>query len=388
MNYYIDAWCPADGMAFVSCREPDMQNVKETVYLAPPFFEPEHIASVATALASTRGHFQEGFYHEGQEIAFTSREEAIETVKRVYRAGGSAMQPPPEVDPRLPTKPSDVPPGGASPEQMVSQKLAEVWKDLHAILTGRFNVDRGTLIDIVHDFIECISNPASGTASLYVKFGLVLLTPILRGCASSTSLTHGQIRTMRLWADVFSRMGLLIHIAGPAGRVLEISDGGSFWFAEEIEELSLGWMRSGPVWEFVLGSRDQEVEITDLMNALYRTPLPPHWGTPFLLDKSRHPQVPNLGALLALAASDRLFYERFRSPLDFVPVVFCAIALTTLSMGRGSWALPREDNNDTWRILKRRSANWLAAALPIPAIKPTSVEDYIHAFALAALGVR
>lgn len=100
-SWYIDAWCPLDGLAFASRRrsilheEISKQSLKaeEIIYLCPPFFEPEQIGSLATALGATRGHFQTGFYIGQQEVAFPTIDVVIETVKRVYHGGGSCNLP-------------------------------------------------------------------------------------------------------------------------------------------------------------------------------------------------------------------------------------------------------------------------------------------------------
>ena len=87
-NWYIDAWAVLDGYAFASLRSPDSIEASVTFFVAPPYFEPEPVASLATALAATRGHFQEGFRHGEDEVLFDSLEQVIETVRRAYRAGG------------------------------------------------------------------------------------------------------------------------------------------------------------------------------------------------------------------------------------------------------------------------------------------------------------
>ena len=74
-----------------SARPPDSLDAVATFFVYPPYFEPEPVASLATALAATRGHFQEGYRAGGEEVAFDSPEQVVEAVRRAYRAGGLDM---------------------------------------------------------------------------------------------------------------------------------------------------------------------------------------------------------------------------------------------------------------------------------------------------------
>src|SRR5690349_8415034 len=136
-SWYIDAWCPVDGLAFASRRQPSILheenstqslNAEEIVYLCPPFFEPEQIGSLATALAATRGHFQTGFYIGQQEVAFPTLAAVIEAVKRVYRGGGFRNLP--GTDMPLPITPLDQPPDAVTLASLVNQEIKEAWADL------------------------------------------------------------------------------------------------------------------------------------------------------------------------------------------------------------------------------------------------------------------
>lgn len=111
MKWRIDAWNVIDGLAFASLRRPlnedeFRQSVSQTVYIAPPYFQPETIANLSTALGATRGiFFQEGlFLDNGQEAAFESLNLVCETVRRAY-IGGSGWDLNPDSNPEPPPLP-------------------------------------------------------------------------------------------------------------------------------------------------------------------------------------------------------------------------------------------------------------------------------------------
>src|SRR5215213_7974685 len=87
-RWYIDAWSVVDGYAFASLRREASLDAEVTFFVAPPYFEPEPVATLATALAATRGDFQEGFWSGEGEIPFETQEQLIEAVRRAYRVGG------------------------------------------------------------------------------------------------------------------------------------------------------------------------------------------------------------------------------------------------------------------------------------------------------------
>jgi hypothetical protein len=91
----FDAWDSRAGLAFVSYRPAD--NYQQayldldipTVFIGPPAFQPEQLASRAVALAACRGTFQQGLFAEGSELGFGQLSEIIEQIRRAYIAGSA-----------------------------------------------------------------------------------------------------------------------------------------------------------------------------------------------------------------------------------------------------------------------------------------------------------
>ena len=87
----IDALDARAGLAFASWREADLSSPdldRPAVFLSPPAFRPETLASRAIGLAASRGGAQLGLFVEGEELAFAALETLIEFVRRAYLAGG------------------------------------------------------------------------------------------------------------------------------------------------------------------------------------------------------------------------------------------------------------------------------------------------------------
>lgn len=109
----IDAWDPLAGRAFLCRRHPDKPETpvldQSAIFVCPPFFGPEFVASRAPGLASTRGSFQAGLFIGREEAGFASLEDAISFIRRGYGSHGS------EPFPGLPSPPLEPgPDGGAS----------------------------------------------------------------------------------------------------------------------------------------------------------------------------------------------------------------------------------------------------------------------------------
>jgi hypothetical protein len=373
-HFFIDAWCPVDGVAFVSRRHAEFARVKQTVYVAPPFFEPEPIASIATALAATHGHFQLGFYDQEQEIAFDNLDEVILTIRRVYLGGGSETLPPGE--PALvPVLPPDEPPGGVMPEELVSPELSAAWNDLCRTVLHGNDVAAATIQGTVRRFIDfaCTSTPAM--PSLYVKFALKLFAPILRCYAQMPQASEIHQKTLLSWRLLLRKMGLFVHI-DLQQAVLTVGDGGPQAFQYTIQELKARPFEESFLMVGLIHDWNTYGSLSDLIFTLHRTPLPGHWGS---LSNPAAQQIPNLGALLALVLSDRLFWANLHSPLDFVPIVFAAMAHTAPSFGKSSSLSPHLGTSDGWEALKTKAVSWLSTALPCRPLRP-SVEKYIHEF--------
>lgn len=93
LKWRIDAWDSLAGRAFLCRRFPegadDPQLDQSAIFVSPPFFQPEPLASRAPGLAATRGTLQSGFFIDGQEVGFATLDDAIAFIRRGYNSPGS-----------------------------------------------------------------------------------------------------------------------------------------------------------------------------------------------------------------------------------------------------------------------------------------------------------
>jgi hypothetical protein len=89
----IDAWDSLAGRAFLCRRLPDSNSDPQldhaAVFVAPPYFQPESLASRAPGLAATRGTFQAGLFAGRGEVGFATLDDAIAFIRRGYNSHGS-----------------------------------------------------------------------------------------------------------------------------------------------------------------------------------------------------------------------------------------------------------------------------------------------------------
>lgn len=105
-HWYLDAIDPRAGLALATCRKPDLfaeeplAQDDPTVFLAPPAFEPEIVASRSAALAAGRiGGFQIGMFIAGAELSFSELDALKEFVRRAYLRSGGGDAPDPDEGP-------------------------------------------------------------------------------------------------------------------------------------------------------------------------------------------------------------------------------------------------------------------------------------------------
>jgi len=95
----IDAWDSLAGRAFLCLRaaddhsEPDLD--RSSIFISPPFFQPEAVASRAPGFAACRGTYQAGLFVDGEEVGFETLADAIEFVRRGYISGRELPDPTP-----------------------------------------------------------------------------------------------------------------------------------------------------------------------------------------------------------------------------------------------------------------------------------------------------
>jgi hypothetical protein len=93
LKWRIDAWDSLAGRAFLCRRFPDSDADprldQPAIFVAPPFFQPEPLASRSPGFAATRGTFQSGFFIGGHEVGFATLDDAIAFIRRGYSSPGS-----------------------------------------------------------------------------------------------------------------------------------------------------------------------------------------------------------------------------------------------------------------------------------------------------------
>jgi hypothetical protein len=379
-SWYIDAWCPVDGLAFASRRQRSILHAenserslyaKETVYLCPPFFEPEQIGSLATALAATRGHFQTGFYRSEQEVAFPTLAAVIATVKRVYRGGGSHNLP--GLGLPLPITPVDRSPGAVTPDSLLNNDIQRAWIDLKRHFVVPACTDLASLRHSTTAFLRC----ATGQGVL-AKLALLSVAPVLNRFALDTATTTANFETLGCWISILARMGCIVEIDlnGAQLTVWHQSHG----FEENLPSLrqsrrnleSLQWA-SNPLFY-----RQFDLDAQQVMDTMHRIPIPVEWPAPYSPHMhSRYALVPTFGALFCLVTASHQFLQDLSSPLHFAPIILASMALST------SWA-NRTRYSDNFEEVEATTCEWLAQSLPTVSLGSV-VDEVIHWFSIEDL---
>ena len=91
--WYIDALDARAGMGLATYRDADLHTNtidlgKPAVFIGPPFFQGESVASRAIGFAATRASFQLGLFLDNAEIAFATLQGVCEFIRRVYVSSG------------------------------------------------------------------------------------------------------------------------------------------------------------------------------------------------------------------------------------------------------------------------------------------------------------
>lgn len=91
--WYIDALDARAGMGLATFRDADLNTNtvdlgRPAVFIGPPFFQGESVASRAIGFAATRGSFQLGLFLDEEEIAFSTLQGVCEFIRRVYISSG------------------------------------------------------------------------------------------------------------------------------------------------------------------------------------------------------------------------------------------------------------------------------------------------------------
>lgn len=153
MDWYIDSIDPRAGLAFASQRPAILKDNGEkdkggfdkdsfTVFISPPYFQPEFGVGLSTAFSAARNSFQLGVFIDENELAFNDLSSVTEFVRRCYLNGGgggdlgpeSGPPPPTEGGPDLPA-PSDMGDEGGSRELGIISSLKSSFEAIHSYLS-------------------------------------------------------------------------------------------------------------------------------------------------------------------------------------------------------------------------------------------------------------
>ncbi|MFN7983033.1 MAG: hypothetical protein U0Q11_14340 [Vicinamibacterales bacterium] len=378
-NWFIDAWSVMDGYAFASRRTSDSLQADAVFFVGPPYFEPEPVASLATALAATRAHFQEGFRIEGQEVAFASLGDVVEAVRRAYRAGGVDLggAPAPQA-----VRPRPARPGGEEvhPEALVSDELRDTWRVCRELLRDDCVSEERTrwLETKLSELIE------GAFTELVPKFIGAAAEEMLVALVSGHTSRSTAARELSAWIDKAQQLGIRVWFGLEPPRLYTAVigvDRGFDWSLPELRELPAAFVElTLPILYRSNGALVREFRIP------YAVPIPAAFqhGASESSALSAFPQAPTMGHLLALATSDRWYVKAIDSVVEFVPIVVAALAqLPAPSLPFGAFA-PVEGSQER-RDVSRKAARWLARALPSGSLAENPVERAIHDFVVLLL---
>jgi len=229
-QWYIDAWSVTDGYAFASARPPDSLDAFATFFVCPPYFEPEPVASLATALAATRGHFQEGYRIDGAEVPFDSPEQVVEAVRRAYRAGGLDIDGSP-----LPGAPEPAPPhpGAVDPESLVGPDMRRLWHLLLPWLRGQhFREPRRGFEELLAQLIEAMF------PELVPKFVGYAAFDMLRAIGTEGSDRGEAARALGAWIDRAAAIGIYVQLRPSLTVGLRGTSTGYEWPSSDVQQMS------------------------------------------------------------------------------------------------------------------------------------------------------
>jgi hypothetical protein len=362
--WYIDAWSVIDGYAFASLRSPDSLDAEVTFFVGPPYFEPEPIASLATALAATRGGMQAGFRVEGAEVAFFSLQQIVETVRRAFRAGGLDIDGTPGA-PAAP-RPRETP-GGIHPGELVDGDMQAIWQELRGAMLDDFGSE--SRVGAIASRVAALTETAF--ARLIPKFVGAAAFEMLAGIAEGSSLRSEAVRELGAWTDKARQIGVHIHLSPDSLDAAAMgSTMGFAWKVQDLPPLPEYYFEFAHSFYYrTVGSPLPDVRIP------YRVPIP----AVFQLEtgKARYPPIPTLGHLVAVASADRDYVRAVGNVHEFVPLLVASLmqlpsaALSYVGVSRGRRSLELRD-------MTARAGQWLARTLPTGLLHKHPAERAIH----------
>lgn len=372
MSWFVDSWAVRDGFAFASEREADTVDTRQTVFIAPPDFEPIPIAKISTALFAARGHFQDRLLDaEGNEIPFDTLDQIIEMVRRAYLQGGSGLLPPagppgPEGPPtgERPSPPEDVPPEESPPSDLPPERGGDRGgpgqggggqsSGSRAEITGRIHglQSKESRALLAASFVTRLMTGRD--SSLLDAFIGDTTREFLRRLriAVSEGVTGEEmtlfLKTLAVWVEVARRLELLGAVIGS----LETDERG----------LVQKWLYEFPWWYGHDGG--ELMQQTILHGFFHRLPLLPQWNPK---PSSTQPmmEVNSVGDVLGAVAADRnRLFELIEDWVSFIPIVYCSLALSAVAERFVNYSPTRPAHDVFLHEIRRKAAEWLSQLLP------------------------
>lgn len=221
--WYIDALDARAGIGLATYRDADLNTNtvdlgKPAVFIGPPFFQGESVASRAIGFAATRGSFQLGLFLDDAEVAFATLQGVCEFIRRVYVSSGggdtdSGISPAPVVPNPEPGGGPSLTENGESISRGMLSFVSYLSKDIASIsklkcsesepkqLNRRENTHTTSLLDTLGPLTDVDALLAYGSAVLVEE--MILRFP-------NDPSEHGTwMRSMMKIGQTLSRLGLL-----------------------------------------------------------------------------------------------------------------------------------------------------------------------------------
>ena len=354
-GWYIDAWDPRGGRAFISWRPTDIGDVPRldypATYVCPPHFQPEHLSSRSIALAATHGMFQLGLFDEEAEVAFVSLDEAVSFVRRGYGSGGATPIPGGSSPPRAPEGgeggPLIDPP---RPERGHLPTFADGFRDgieLFWKKVGGLDRDRSEVsLALEWTSVQGQMDQEVNNAQLSYA-GRVLLKELL-----DRRLGLADKEADAGWLDVYAQLiGFLAGLGVLPNSTRELAQLDRRYESSAREIISLVSVSTNAYFRALWTGR--QVTVADAYEFLARLPVPRELGR-------GHPN-PSLLSLLCMTLGAPTQSKHFEA----VSAVMLLASVCVLRLGRQPFeALPAPD-------LGREAWTWFSAQLPDRVFRPS-----------------
>jgi hypothetical protein len=390
--WFIDALDAKAGHCFASRRWADLADEEldldlPALFVGPPAFRPEALASRALAFAAARGSAQLGFFLDGAEIGFPTLDSLVEFVRRAYLAGSAGDAPgggggaPPDLPPDRPRGegPDTIEPGpdpkrgeGSDTRILLSEvrRLGRTVSELRLHESSQETEDVGRPAEPPEEkarltdakpFRAELGHLGKGRLDALARAGEILLTELLLRVPGPSAT--GQAR----WNRAMSRLGFAMWALGVENRVASPTLVRAAHEAQDTNPRLFGYLENDPKYLFSLlapfpGARRIYGRAGDRVDCLSSWPLPAGLADAAGLP----PKLATLRSLLCGVVADPVLLLRSVSrpfaPDDLACLVLLAAAWLTASEWDGfgpAYYLPERRS-----AIMESAGSWLEAQLP------------------------